>query len=128
MAALGVWVALSSLWSISTSASVREAERMLVYVALALAIALVLRRRRVAGALIGVTCLDVRLATGCSRSLDMQDDPVNATARGAARYRTRSPCSDERSSPGAAHAVAGMARRRARGSVRPLTLYFTSRS
>ena len=42
--ALGVWIALSAVWSISTSASVREAERMLVYVALALAVALVLRR------------------------------------------------------------------------------------
>ena len=44
MCALGVWIALSAVWSISTSASVREAERMLVYVALALAVALVLRR------------------------------------------------------------------------------------
>ena len=44
MVALGVWIALSSLWSISTSASIREVERMLVYVAVALAVALVLRR------------------------------------------------------------------------------------
>ncbi len=44
MVALGVWIALSSLWSISTSASIREVERMLVYVAVALAVAFVLRR------------------------------------------------------------------------------------
>ena len=46
MVALGVWIALSSLWSISTPASLREVERMLVYVAVALAIALVLQARR----------------------------------------------------------------------------------
>ena len=33
-----VWVALSTIWSISASASVREVERMLVYVAVALAV------------------------------------------------------------------------------------------
>jgi O-antigen ligase len=44
MSGLWVWVALSSIWSISPSASAREVERMLVYVALALALALVLRR------------------------------------------------------------------------------------
>jgi O-antigen ligase len=44
VAALGVWIALSTLWSISVPASAREVERLLVYVAVALAIALVLRR------------------------------------------------------------------------------------
>jgi O-Antigen ligase len=44
MAGFGVWIALSATWSISSAASVREVERMLVYVALALAVALVLRR------------------------------------------------------------------------------------
>ena len=37
MGALAVWIALSSLWSISAPASLREVERMLVYVAVALA-------------------------------------------------------------------------------------------
>src|SRR5215471_2633083 len=41
---LGVWIALSSTWSISAPASIREVERTLVYVAVALAVALVLRR------------------------------------------------------------------------------------
>ncbi len=41
---LGLWIALSAFWSVSTPASVREVERTLVYIALALAIALVLRR------------------------------------------------------------------------------------
>jgi hypothetical protein len=44
MAALGVWVALSAIWSVTPSGSLREVERMLVYVALAAAVALVLRR------------------------------------------------------------------------------------
>lgn len=43
-AALGVWIALSAVWSLSPAASARETERMLVYVSLALALALVLRR------------------------------------------------------------------------------------
>lgn len=59
MVALGIWVALSATWSISSSASIREAERMLVYVAVALAIAVVLRRGDgpgvLAGALLGIT-------------------------------------------------------------------------
>jgi hypothetical protein len=59
MGALGVWIALSSAWSISTPATVREVERILVYVSVALAIALVLRRGDgiavVAGSLVG-TC------------------------------------------------------------------------
>jgi len=44
MLAFGVWVALSALWSSGDSAPLREAERMLMYVAIALAIAIVLRR------------------------------------------------------------------------------------
>jgi hypothetical protein len=52
--ALAVWIALSSLWSISAPASLREVERMLVYVALALAIALVLRRGDAPAVLAGV--------------------------------------------------------------------------
>jgi O-Antigen ligase len=44
MAALGVWVALSATWSITPAGSLREVERVLVYVALAAALALVLRR------------------------------------------------------------------------------------
>ena len=32
MGALGVWIALSTIWSISLPASAREVERMLVYV------------------------------------------------------------------------------------------------
>lgn len=82
--ALGVWVALSTVWSISVSASVRETERILVYVAAALAIALVLRRgdgRGVfCGALIGITLVSTY---GLSTRLfpdrfDAYDDPFNA--------------------------------------------------
>jgi O-antigen ligase len=52
--ALAVWIALSSLWSISAPASLRELERMLVYVAVALAIALVLRRGDAPGVFAGI--------------------------------------------------------------------------
>ncbi len=44
MGSLAAWIALSAVWSISSSASLREVERMLVYVALALAVAIVVRR------------------------------------------------------------------------------------
>jgi hypothetical protein len=61
MVALGVWNVLSATWSISSAASIREAERMLVYVALALAVALVLRRGDgpgvLAGLLVGIVCI-----------------------------------------------------------------------
>ncbi|HET8968039.1 MAG TPA: hypothetical protein VFN06_01265, partial [Gaiellaceae bacterium] len=56
--ALALWVGLSTIWSISASASAREGERMLVYVAVVLAIMVVLRRGDgpgvLAGALIGI--------------------------------------------------------------------------
>lgn len=52
--AFALWIALSSIWSISSAASLREVERMLVYVAVALAVALVLRRGDMAGVLAGL--------------------------------------------------------------------------
>jgi hypothetical protein len=52
--ALGVWVAISATWSLSVPGTLREAERMLVYVALAAAVALVLRRSDRAGVVGGV--------------------------------------------------------------------------
>jgi hypothetical protein len=59
MGALGVWIALSTIWSISVPASAREVERLLVYLSVAIGIALVLRRgdgRGVtAGVFVGVT-------------------------------------------------------------------------
>jgi O-antigen ligase len=84
LGALAVWIALSTLWSISTSASVREVERVLVYVALALAVALVLRRGDgpgvFAGAFVGVTLISsYGLATRLFPDrFDAYDDPFNA--------------------------------------------------
>ncbi len=81
--ALGVWIALSAVWSISTSASVREAERMLVYVAFALAVALVLRRGDgpgvLGGALAGITVTcGYALATRLFPDrFEAFDDPIN---------------------------------------------------
>jgi O-Antigen ligase len=54
IAALGIWIALSALWSISSAASIRETERVLVYVALALAVALLLKRGDGGAVLAGV--------------------------------------------------------------------------
>ena len=51
---LAAWTALSSLWAVSAPASLREVERMLVYVALALGMALVLRRRDIGSVIAGV--------------------------------------------------------------------------
>jgi O-antigen ligase len=57
MGALAVWIALSASWSISPAGSLREVERMLVYLSVALALAFVARRGDVAavvpGALLG---------------------------------------------------------------------------
>ncbi len=84
MGALAVWIALSSFWSISTSASVREVERVLVYAAVALAVALVLRRGDgpgvLAGLLVGITLISgYALATRLLPDrLDTYDDPLNA--------------------------------------------------
>lgn len=54
VAALGAWIAVSSLWSVSAAASLRETERVLVYVAIAVAVALLLRRGDAAGVAGGV--------------------------------------------------------------------------
>jgi len=80
--ALGVWIALSSIWSISTAATAREVERMLVYVAVALAVAFVLRRGDAAGvlggALVGIGLVSAyALATRLFPDrLDTYDDSI----------------------------------------------------
>jgi hypothetical protein len=60
--ALGVWIALSTIWSISVPASAREVERLLVYASVAIGVALVLRRGDGRGVTIG-TFVGVTLAT-----------------------------------------------------------------
>ena len=59
MLALAAWIALSAFWSVTSAGSIRELERMFVYVALALALAIVLRRGDgtgvAAGAFAGIT-------------------------------------------------------------------------
>jgi len=54
MAMLGVWMALSTMWSLTPAGSIREVERMLVYVALAACVALVVRRGDATGLAAGV--------------------------------------------------------------------------
>ena len=71
--ALAVWIALSSLWSISSAASLRELERMLVYVGVALAVAFVLRRGDVAGVLAGVV-LGAAVVCGYALATRVQPD------------------------------------------------------
>jgi O-antigen ligase len=83
MSALAAWIALSSIWSISASASIREVERMFVYVAVALAVALVLRRGDgpgvLAGVLVGIGLVSTyAVATRLFPDrLDTYDDPLN---------------------------------------------------
>jgi tetratricopeptide (TPR) repeat protein len=62
MAALGVWVALSATWSLTPAGSLREVERILVYVGLAAAVALVLRRRDAVAVAVGVFAGSVGIA------------------------------------------------------------------
>ena len=62
MGALGVWVALSATWSLTSAGSLREVERMLVYVTLAAAVAVVLRRGDAAGLAAGVFAGSVAVA------------------------------------------------------------------
>jgi O-antigen ligase len=84
MVALGVWIVLSAAWSISSAASIREVERMLVYVALALAVALVLRcgdgAAVLAGAGLGVTliCSDALATRLLPDRLHSYDDAANS--------------------------------------------------
>jgi hypothetical protein len=84
VAALGVWIVVSATWSVSSSASIREGERMLVYVAVALALALLLRRGDATGVAAGVFAgivaiagyaLATRLFPG---RFDVYDDPFFA--------------------------------------------------
>jgi len=76
--ALGVWIALSSLWSVSTSASIREVERILVYVAVALALALVLRRGDTAGVIAGAV-FGVALVCGYALATRLFPDRVESS-------------------------------------------------
>lgn len=82
--ALAVWIALSVIWSVSTSGSVREIERVLVYLALALAVALALRRGDapavVAGAFGGasVVCVYALATRLFPERLETSEDPFNA--------------------------------------------------
>ena len=84
MVAFGLWIALSATWSISSAASIREVERMLVYVALALAVALVFRRGDGPGVLAG---LAIGIALICAYALGTRllpdrfhtyDDPIDS--------------------------------------------------
>jgi O-antigen ligase len=90
MVALGVWIALSATWSISSAASIREVERMLVYVALALAVALVLRRgdgtALLAGAGLGVT-----LICGYALATRLLPDRLHSYDDAANSYRLAAP-------------------------------------
>jgi O-antigen ligase len=81
--ALAAWIALSTLWSVSTPATLREVERALVYVAVALAVALVLRRGDAPGIFAGATAgvvLVVSYGLGTRLfpdRLGSPDDPFN---------------------------------------------------
>ncbi len=90
VAALGAWIALSALWSISSSASVREFERVLVYVALALAVALVLRRGDSPGVL-GGAALGVSLVSTYALATRLFPDRFDTYADPIIPYRLAEP-------------------------------------
>jgi O-antigen ligase len=81
MGAFGTWVTLSATWSLTPAGSLRETERILVYVGLATAVAVVLRRRDAvavaAGAFAGsVAVAGYALATRLFQDrFATQDDP-----------------------------------------------------
>jgi O-antigen ligase len=84
MGALTVWIGLSALWSSSVSASVRELERTLVYLAVVLGIALCVRRgdeRAVFAGLLGGSAgiVSYGLATRLYPDrFGFDDDPFNS--------------------------------------------------
>jgi O-antigen ligase len=84
MVALAAWIALSTLWSVSGPASIREFERIVVYVAVALAVAVVVRRGDAPGVVGGATAgivLVVSYGLGTRLMPDRlgsPDDPFNA--------------------------------------------------
>jgi O-antigen ligase len=90
MVALGVWIALSATWSISSAASIREVERMLVYVALALAVALVLRRGDEPAVLAGVA-LGVTLICAYALATRLLPDRLHSYDDAANSYRLAAP-------------------------------------
>jgi O-antigen ligase len=88
--AFTVWIALSSIWSISSAASLRELERTLVYVAVALAVALVLRRGDVAGVLAGLG-LGATTVSGYALATRMLPDHFGRSEDVFASYRLAEP-------------------------------------
>jgi hypothetical protein len=84
IAALGVWVAVSATWSLTPAGSLREAERMLVYLAAAAAIAFVVRRSDTVAVAAGVfagavTVSGYALATRLFQDrFESFDDPTQA--------------------------------------------------
>jgi len=88
--AFAIWIALSSFWSISAAGSLRELERMLVYVAVALAIAFVLRRGDLSGVLAGV---GLGATTICAYALATRalPDRLETPADSFAAYRLAEP-------------------------------------
>jgi O-antigen ligase len=90
MVALGVWIALSATWSISSAASIREVERTLVYVALALAVALVLRRGDGAAVLAGAG-LGVTLICSYALATRLLPDRLHSYDDAANSYRLAAP-------------------------------------
>lgn len=88
--ALAVWIALSSLWSVSSSGSVREVERILVYVAVALALAFVARRGDEAVVLSGALA-GIALVTGYGLATRLFPDRFDTFADPDLPYRLAEP-------------------------------------
>jgi O-Antigen ligase/Tetratricopeptide repeat len=90
MGVLAVWISFSSLWSISSSASLRESERVLVYLALALAVAFVLRRGDATGVLAGVV-LAVTIVCSYALATRLFPDRIGTRDDAIISYRLAEP-------------------------------------
>jgi O-Antigen ligase len=90
LGAYAAWIALSSLWSISTPGTIRELERILVYLAVGLALALVLRRGDSAGVLGGVA-LGVTLVAAYALATRLFQDKFHTYDDPYTLYRLSAP-------------------------------------
>jgi hypothetical protein len=87
---LALWIALSALWSVSPAGSMRELERMLVYVGVAFALGLVARRGDEAAVLAGAMG-GISLVSGYALATRLIPDRFQTFAEPDLPYRLATP-------------------------------------
>ena len=90
MTAFGAWVALSVTWSLTPSGSMREVERMLVYIGLAGAVGLVVRRGDAIGLAAGA-CVGTVAVTGYGLATRLFPDWLESYDSPIVNYRLAEP-------------------------------------